>query len=256
MRHRCCRCGKPFIIYNDGQYQTVEDCVYHYGRLVKTRGACIDCVDLLNVHLLPPPPPPPPSPPPPPPPPSPPPPPLPPPPPPPPPPSPPPQSTVRGWCRFTAAAKREEILLDAKWPRWVWPRPSCTAHTFPSPPPSLPPPSPPPLQMHVTAGALPTEESGYVQTSSSSSSSSSAFPSTGTVYALDCEMCYTTVGLELTRVSVVDMSLEPVFETLVRPPHPIVDYNTRQVAGLVEGWGRDLETVPPLPPQVQWPNSR
>lgn len=47
------------------------------------------------------------------------------------------------------------------------------------------------------------------------------------VYALDCEMCYTTVGLQLTRVSVVDMHLEPVYETLVKPSHTIVDYNTR-----------------------------
>ena len=76
------------------------------------------------------------------------------------------------------------------------------------------------LQMHVTAGTMPTEEPGYVQTSSSSSSSN-------TVYALDCEMCYTTVGLELTRVSLVDMFLQPVFESLILPPHPIVDYNTR-----------------------------
>lgn len=40
-------------------------------------------------------------------------------------------------------------------------------------------------------------------------------------------MCYTTAGLELTRVSVIDISLKPVYEALVLPPHPIVDYNTR-----------------------------
>ena len=37
-RHRCCRCGKSFIIYDDGQYQTVEDCLHHYGRLFKVKG--------------------------------------------------------------------------------------------------------------------------------------------------------------------------------------------------------------------------
>ena len=42
-------------------------------------------------------------------------------------------------------------------------------------------------------------------------------------------MCYTTSGLELTRVSLVDMDLKPVYESLVLPPHPIVDYNTRCV---------------------------
>ena len=38
MEHRCCRCGKRFIIYNSGQYQRVEECIYHYGRLFKNKG--------------------------------------------------------------------------------------------------------------------------------------------------------------------------------------------------------------------------
>ncbi|EPQ08671.1 RNA exonuclease 1 like protein [Myotis brandtii] len=47
------------------------------------------------------------------------------------------------------------------------------------------------------------------------------------IYALDCEMCYTTSGLELTRVSVVDSALRLVYDTFVRPDRDIVDYNTR-----------------------------
>ncbi|XP_059558237.1 LOW QUALITY PROTEIN: RNA exonuclease 1 homolog [Myotis daubentonii] len=47
------------------------------------------------------------------------------------------------------------------------------------------------------------------------------------IYALDCEMCYTTAGLELTRVSVVDSALRLVYDTFVRPDRDIVDYNTR-----------------------------
>ena len=39
--------------------------------------------------------------------------------------------------------------------------------------------------------------------------------------------CYTTVGLALARVTVVDRLCDIVYDTLVRPPHPIVDYNTR-----------------------------
>ena len=53
------------------------------------------------------------------------------------------------------------------------------------------------------------------------------------VYALDCEMCYTTLGLQLTRVSVIDMNFEPIYEQLVKPSHPIVDYNTRLLRPLL-----------------------
>lgn len=47
------------------------------------------------------------------------------------------------------------------------------------------------------------------------------------IYALDCEMCYTAHGLELARVSIVDVGLRDVYEALVRPEGEILDYNTR-----------------------------
>ncbi|CAH0596296.1 unnamed protein product [Chrysodeixis includens] len=53
------------------------------------------------------------------------------------------------------------------------------------------------------------------------------------IYSLDCEMCYTTHGLDLTRVTVINSSCNVVYETLIRPLHPIIDYNTRY-SGITE----------------------
>ena len=47
------------------------------------------------------------------------------------------------------------------------------------------------------------------------------------VYALDCEMCYTGLGLELTKVTVVGSDGRLVYEKFVRPQARIIDYNTR-----------------------------
>uniref|UniRef100_A0A3Q3GVF3 Zgc:152968 n=1 Tax=Labrus bergylta TaxID=56723 RepID=A0A3Q3GVF3_9LABR len=47
------------------------------------------------------------------------------------------------------------------------------------------------------------------------------------VYSLDCEMCYTIHGLELSRVTVVNSSLEVIYDTFVRPDNEVIDYNTR-----------------------------
>ncbi|XP_061324633.1 uncharacterized protein LOC133277086 [Pezoporus flaviventris] len=47
------------------------------------------------------------------------------------------------------------------------------------------------------------------------------------VYALNCEMCYTTRGLELTRVTVVDPKLQVVYDVFVKPDGKVVDYDIR-----------------------------
>ena len=47
------------------------------------------------------------------------------------------------------------------------------------------------------------------------------------VFALDCEMCSTTMGSELTRVTVIEYSGKTCYESLVKPDNDIIDYNTR-----------------------------
>ena len=47
------------------------------------------------------------------------------------------------------------------------------------------------------------------------------------MYSIDCEMCITAAGLELTRVSVVNYGGHAIYDRLVLPPRSIVDYNTR-----------------------------
>lgn len=50
---------------------------------------------------------------------------------------------------------------------------------------------------------------------------------TSPLFGIDCEMCITNAGSELTRISVVNEKHEVVYESLVKPYNDITDYLTR-----------------------------
>lgn len=78
--------------------------------------------------------------------------------------------------------------------------------------------------MHVTAGTLLPTAKGYIESLPPPARDEGYTPQ---VYSLDCEMVYTTIGLELARITVINMERKTVLESLVNPSHTIVDYNTR-----------------------------
>jgi RNA exonuclease 1 len=80
---------------------------------------------------------------------------------------------------------------------------------------------------------------GYVHTQPNTNSTSDTHNSTSMpgVYALDCEMCFTGRGLELTKVTVIASDGRLVYEKFVKPEAEIVDFNTR-FSGITE---KDLQ---------------
>ena len=59
------------------------------------------------------------------------------------------------------------------------------------------------------------------------------------MFALDCEMVETKEGLELARVSLVDETLQCIYDKFVKPDNPVLDYKT-QYSGITEDTLRDV----------------
>ncbi|KAG0324932.1 hypothetical protein BG004_003339, partial [Podila humilis] len=66
-------------------------------------------------------------------------------------------------------------------------------------------------------------------------------PTPKTMIAIDCEMCRTEAGQELTRVSLISMTGDVILDELVLPENPILDYLT-QYSGMTATRLRDVTT--------------
>lgn len=79
-------------------------------------------------------------------------------------------------------------------------------------------------------GELSVRYKDFILTKDSYAAVSSHSP----MFAVDCEMCRTSAGVnELTRISIINENLVCVYETLVRPENKIVDYLTKY-SGITE----------------------
>lgn len=82
------------------------------------------------------------------------------------------------------------------------------------------------LQRHKYPLKHTVTEEGYIEIPKYHESDQQSTPQYH-LLAIDCEMCRTTEGIELTRVVVVNMNLETVYDSYVKPRAHIVDYLTR-----------------------------
>ncbi|KAG0334195.1 hypothetical protein BG004_000524 [Podila humilis] len=81
-----------------------------------------------------------------------------------------------------------------------------------------------PLPTYLDPGSELLE--GWIETVQKTRSETDT-PTPKTLLAIDCEMCLTSRGSELTRISVLDESGKTIYDTLVMPDNPIVDYLTK-----------------------------
>lgn len=107
-----------------------------------------------------------------------------------------------------------------------------------------------PLPVLHEEGAEMEVPQGYVatrgRTATASPPASFGRPTHHRMVALDCEMCVTSAGLELTRLVLLDEWGDALLDELVAPHNPIIDYVTRYsgiTPKMMEGVTTRLEDV-------------
>ena len=98
-----------------------------------------------------------------------------------------------------------------------------------------------PLPPHSTNSISSTDTSQYIRLCEEWPVSVQAVNSSP-MFALDCEMVETKAGLELARVSLVNEDLECIYDKLVKPENPVLDYKT-QYSGITEELLHDISTT-------------
>ena len=84
---------------------------------------------------------------------------------------------------------------------------------------------------------------GYTQLTEWASTDGSLSETAGfPLFALDCEMVETENGSELAKVSLVDETLTCIYDSLVKPASPVIDYRTK-FSGIDEDTLKDITTT-------------
>lgn len=94
-----------------------------------------------------------------------------------------------------------------------------------------------PIQMIVEGYPMPTDENIRMLRSKYS-----PVDDDSPMFAVDCEMCMTEQGSELTKISIVDEELRVVYNELVKPPRPILNYLTRY-SGITKAMMENVTTT-------------